>query len=68
MPRWVLECASCKNEFLYGKISETDHPLNDSVTPIVIKPEFSDGGLSVRCPSCRDTCVYERQQLLYRVP
>jgi hypothetical protein len=53
---------------MYGKISETDHPLSDHFTPIAIKPEFPDGGSSVRCPSCRDTCVYQRQQLRYRVP
>jgi hypothetical protein len=68
MPRWVLECASCKNEFLYSEIYETGNSLNDSFPLLVTKPELPNGGFSVRCPSCRETNVYQRHQLLYRVP
>lgn len=67
MAHWVLECASCKNEFTHSEIVES-HSLRDPFTLNETKPEFPDGGLSVVCPICKETGVYQRHELLYRAP
>jgi hypothetical protein len=61
MPRWVLACPSCKNEFTHGEIGTT---LKDYYFPT--KPSFPAEGLNLECPSCKKTSLFRQHQLLYR--
>jgi hypothetical protein len=66
MAKWILQCPVCGGEFTHSQILES-HPLHfDSFAQTEIKPGFPDGGMSVACPSCCTTCVYQRYQLIYR--
>jgi hypothetical protein len=63
MSRWVLLCPSCHQEFTHSQIKrETleDYFLGE------IKPQFPESGLSISCPNCHTTSVYQRFQLRYR--
>lgn len=62
MPRWVLRCPSCQNEFTYTKIQR--HKLEDYY--LEPKPDFPQQGESVRCPNCNSASIYSRHQLTYR--
>ena len=67
MARWVLECAHCKVEFPHSDINVDGYSAFDPFTLTATKPEFPQDGLSVVCPNCSNTFVYQRYQLLYRV-
>lgn len=63
MPWWMLECPGCKKEFPHSEVSQAF----DSFTGTNVKPEFPKEGLSVPCPHCAQSSVYQRHQLVYRV-
>jgi hypothetical protein len=62
MARWVLECQECRKDFTHSEV------LTDSgvFAWSGIKPEFPDGGLTVICPNCNTSGLYQRRQLAYR--
>jgi hypothetical protein len=64
--RWVLECAGCATEFAHSDIHDDGYSPLDPFTLTSTKPEFPKDGLSVLCPNCKNTFVYQRYQLLYR--
>ena len=66
MPRWVLECTGCTTEFMHSQIDGGGDSAYDPFTLTASKPEFPVGGLSIVCPNCSHTFVYQRYQLLYR--
>jgi len=68
MARWVLECESCKTEFMHSEIYDSGYSVLDPFTLTATKPDFPEGGLSLMCPSCKNMSVYQRYQLLYRAP
>jgi hypothetical protein len=61
MARWVLNCPFCKIEFTHSTIGPT---VKDYYFPL--KPIFPIKGLSVECPKCRKTSIFQRHELLYR--
>ena len=67
MPRWVLGCPECHVDFTHSEITRNDRPSGaeflDFLTP---KPEFPDGGMTVECPHCKVSSVFQRHQLLFR--
>ena len=68
MPRWILGCPECHDDFTYSEIAavhQTSFP--DFIDLLSHKiPDFPITGLSLECPSCKKTSVYNRRQLIYR--
>jgi len=69
MPRWVLDCPECGEEFTHSEIDvENRSPLLDSFAWIGDKPEIPQEGVSLVCPNCSKVSVYKRHELTYRAP
>ncbi len=67
VPRWVLSCPKCEQEFTHTEIqADYRSPQIDPFSWIVDKPEMTKGGASLECPNCKKTSVYNRHQLTYR--
>ncbi len=62
MPRWVLHCPSCQQEFTHTQIEKGN--LADHV--FERKPDFPANGLSIECPHCHNQSVFHRSELTYR--
>jgi predicted nucleic-acid-binding Zn-ribbon protein len=62
MPKWVLSCPKCKNEFERSQISG----VGMSKLVPASKPEFSRGGNECVCPNCGYSSIYFRNDLFYR--
>jgi endogenous inhibitor of DNA gyrase (YacG/DUF329 family) len=62
MPRWVLNCPKCQKEFTHTQIERRN--LQDYY--LEPKPDFPEEGLSVQCPNCKVSAVYQRRHLIYR--
>ena len=68
MPRWVLDCPECNQEFPHSEIDTKRTPSSlDPFSWIADKPDFPDEGIQLRCPHCKKLSVYKRYQLVYRV-
>jgi hypothetical protein len=65
MQRWVLDCFQCKAELPHSQVNDSDFSGSDPYSTLT-KPKFPDGGLSVLCPYCKITSVYQRYQLILR--
>jgi len=63
--RWILDCPNCKGDFTHTEISPNDR-LPDTFLRSTPKPEFPTGGLTITCPNCGNTSVYQRHQLIYQ--
>jgi hypothetical protein len=67
MPRWVLGCPNCKQDFTHSKIdSESEPSFHDPFAWLGEKPKFPAAGVNLECPSCKTTSVYKRNELVYR--
>lgn len=67
MPRWVLNCHDCTQEFTHSSISAKAPPDDAFLwTGFEAKPDFPSDGLNVECPHCKKTSLYQRYQLLFR--
>ncbi len=67
MPRWVLGCPECGEEFTHSEIGkEYRSALYDSFAWIGEKPEIPREGVSLECPNCSNVSVYKRHQLTYK--
>ncbi len=67
MPRWVLGCPNCGEEFTHSEIEpERQPPVIDPFAWIGDKPEIPGTGVRLKCPSCKKVSVYKRYQLTYR--
>jgi endogenous inhibitor of DNA gyrase (YacG/DUF329 family) len=62
MPRWVLNCPNCQQEFTHTQIERRS--LQDYY--LEPKPDFPREGMSVQCPHCNASSIYQRHQLTYR--
>jgi len=62
MPRWVLICPSCKQEFTHLPIEK--RPLEDS--QFDRKPAFPSTGLAIDCPNCHGRSVFQKSELTFR--
>ena len=62
MPRWVLRCPSCQQEFTHTQIHR-DKLEDYYLEP---KPDFPQEGQPVQCPNCNSSAVFRRHQLTYR--
>jgi hypothetical protein len=62
MPRWILSCPNCDQDYIYFEIRE-EPPTN---LWFVDKPEMPAQGLSLECSNCKKTSTYLRHQLIYR--
>lgn len=68
MPRWVLECSQCKAEFTHSEISGSGYNSFDPFTLTATKPELPASGVTIVCPNCKSSAVYQRYELVYRAP
>jgi hypothetical protein len=68
MPRWILGCPDCHDDFTYGEIAAVHETSVHKFIDFLIdkKPDFPITGLSLECPNCKKTSVYKRRQLIYR--
>jgi hypothetical protein len=67
VPRWVLGCPECKQEFTHTVIDpEYRTPLIDPFAWIGDKPDLPNDGVRLECPNCKKISVYKRYQLTYR--
>jgi hypothetical protein len=67
MRRWVLNCGNFNKDFTHSEmVADRKGPLRDPFDWIEAKPDFPTGGLSLECPNCKKTSVYQRQELTYR--
>ncbi len=62
MPRWVLTCPSCNQEFTHSQIEKRE--FQDFYFDK--KPAFPNTGLAIDCPHCRARSVFQKSQLTYR--
>ena len=60
MPKWVLKCDNCNNEFTHSMI--TDMGAESYFLPQ--KPVFTD--TEFECPHCVNKDNYDRSDLMYR--
>jgi hypothetical protein len=68
VPRWVLECPECNQEFSHSEIDTSRKPFSlDPFAWIGDKPDFPGDGIRLRCPNCDKISVFKRYQLVYRV-
>ena len=67
MPRWVLGCPGCSQEFTHSEI-EMEHgkAVLDPFAWLLDKPVLPDAGVKLECPHCQKVSVYKRYQLTYR--
>ena len=65
MTCWVLYCPGCGAELTHSQIYNSDFSGYDPYTSLS-KPKFPDGGLSVFCPQCKGTSLFQRYQLVYQ--
>jgi hypothetical protein len=67
VPRWVLGCPECQQEFTHTEIV-TDYrpPEIDPFSWIGDKPQMKEAGVILECPNCKKKTIYKRYQLTYR--
>ena len=61
MPAWVLECVKCRLKFIHALIVDCGI-LNFEIP---LKPVFPPEGISLECPGCKSTAIYQRFDLEY---
>ena len=69
MPRWTLECPECKQAFTHRTIPDEQLPRGNLFAWLDVlyeKPSFPNDGLSLKCPHCKNTAIYQQRQLIYR--
>jgi uncharacterized protein (DUF983 family) len=64
--RWMLTCDRCDSEFPHSDVADRPASLRNPFTGYVHKPEFPSEGLSIECPHCKKSSVYQRYELIYR--
>ena len=62
MPKWVLICSKCKNEFEHSQIPD----VGLAWLLLAEKPPFAPTGNDYVCPNCGYGATYFRTNLLYR--
>lgn len=69
MPRWILGCPECNQHFTHSTIPGKRTPQHDDLLAwldfLSDKP-IPIGGLTVECPNCKKTSLYQPHQLVYR--
>jgi len=62
MSRWVLKCPQCRTDFVFRDI---ERPLTLMEYRSPRKPEFPDGGLTVQCPHCQQSSLFQQRDLAF---
>jgi hypothetical protein len=62
--KWILYCLQCNGVIVHSEIERES--LGFAAYTNFTKPQFPDIGLSIVCPSCKSTSVYQRHQLVYQ--
>jgi hypothetical protein len=65
MAMWLLVCSNCNGKFAHAEIAP-EQGLFDAFARISTKPAFPIGGLTITCPKCGESSVYQRHQLIYQ--
>ena len=65
MPRWMLYCSLCRRVFPHSEVT-FDSSVANPFGWLGNKPNFPDGGLSLKCPNCMEAALYQRYQLFYQ--
>jgi len=63
MPRWIVSCPDCKEEFTHSEIKAELHRDPFTSPP---KPTLPQEGIKQECPKCHKTAVYRAFELRYR--
>jgi len=64
MPRWIVDCAHCREEFTHTDIDKIGGVFaRDPSWPP--KPEFPEGGTELKCPHCKEASTYRAVDLRY---
>jgi hypothetical protein len=66
MPRWVLTCAACRQEFFAHTRQVAPEGVVGDPFASPLKPSMSDQGLQVKCPNCGEASTYGVFDLRYR--
>lgn len=61
MPRWVLNCPTCREDFTHSQSER--RTLDDWY--LDKKPEFPREGRELQCPNCQTSTWFEKAQLRY---
>jgi hypothetical protein len=61
MPRWVLSCPECHEEFTHSDVPVSVVNRLDVASPP--KPDFPDDGERLQCIKCGNISFYQRFQL-----
>ena len=65
MPRWIVSCSECGEEFTHTLISLLGVPDRDPFASPP-KPQFPAAGTELNCPNCGKTSNYKAFDLRYR--
>jgi hypothetical protein len=67
MPRWMLQCPSCRRSFTHTLI-EASIIEEARLDPfrILPKPLIRQDGETHTCPGCKTESVFKRHELFYR--
>jgi endogenous inhibitor of DNA gyrase (YacG/DUF329 family) len=65
MPRWVLYCPRCKKAVPHSEVTFRRAREEEGFAWVGRKPDFPSGGLSLECPHCKETSVYQPHELVY---
>jgi endogenous inhibitor of DNA gyrase (YacG/DUF329 family) len=57
----MLYCPECEKRFPHSEVTFE----SGVYASLGNKPDFPDGGLSLECPNCKKTSLYQRHQLVY---
>jgi endogenous inhibitor of DNA gyrase (YacG/DUF329 family) len=63
MPRWIVNCPECNQEFTHSEIRGELHRDPFTSPP---KPVIPQEGAQQECPNCHKTSVYRAFELRYR--
>src|SRR3981081_109933 len=63
MPQWTLNCKNCKKIFSHSKIESPQTVRCDTRWPY--RPETPEGGLTIDCPHCQTSALYQRFQFTF---
>jgi endogenous inhibitor of DNA gyrase (YacG/DUF329 family) len=67
MPRWVVNCPECHQEFTHTEIEPHRlESISADLLPWPSKPKIPEGGAPLDCPNCKKTSIYTSFHLRYR--
>src|SRR5665213_2350438 len=64
--RRMLTCLGCDKDFTHTEFSSDSELSANNPFASPVKPAFPDGGMTLTCPNCKRSSLYQRSQLVYR--